>query len=84
MLPSLARLRWEGFTVSVAAARGVDLDERDGDEDLHERDEDEDERPFLGGPAKTTLLSCIKGEGEPPLELLLAAVACAGSGGIAA
>ena len=82
MLPSLARLRWEGFTVSVAAARGVDLDERDGDEDLHERDEDEDERPFLGGPAKTALISCIEGEGEPPLELLLAAIACAGSGEI--
>jgi hypothetical protein len=82
MLPSLARLRWEGFTVSVAAARGVDLDERDGDEDLDERDEDEDERPFLGGLAKTALLSCIEGEGEPPLELLLAAIACAGSGEI--
>jgi Ran GTPase-activating protein (RanGAP) involved in mRNA processing and transport len=77
MLPSLARLRWEGFEVSVAAVREVDLDERDEDED-----EDEDERPFLGGPAKTALLSCIEGEGEPPLELLLAAVACAGSGEI--
>ena len=75
MLPSLARLRWEGFEVNVAAVRGVDLDERDDDED-------EDERPFLGGPAKTALLSCIEGEGEPPLELLLAAVACAGSGEI--
>jgi Ran GTPase-activating protein (RanGAP) involved in mRNA processing and transport len=78
MLPSLARLRWEGFEVSVAAVRGVDLDERDEDED-----EDEDERPFLGGHAvKTALLSCIEGEGEPPLELLLAAVACAGYGEI--
>ena len=74
MLPSLARLRWEGFTVNVAAVRGVDLDERDEDDDG-----DEDERPFLGGPAETALLSCIEGEGEPPLELLLAAVACAGS-----
>jgi Ran GTPase-activating protein (RanGAP) involved in mRNA processing and transport len=70
MLPSLARLRWEGFEVNVAAVRGVDLDERD------------DESPFLGGPAETALLSCIEGEGEPPLELLLAAVACAGSGEI--
>ena len=77
MLPSLARLRWEGFTVNVAAVRGVDLDERDEDDDG-----DEDERPFLGGPAETALLSCIEGEGEPPLELLLAAVACAGSGEI--
>jgi Leucine-rich repeat (LRR) protein len=77
MLPSLARLRWEGFEVNVAAVRGVDLDERDDDED-----EVEDERPFLGGPVKTALLSCIEGEGEPPLELLLVAVACAGSGEI--
>jgi len=75
MLPSLARLRWEGFEVNVAAVREVDLDERD-------EDEDEDEGPFLGGRAKTALLSCIEGEGEPPLELLLAAVACAGSGEI--
>jgi len=70
MLPSLARLRWEGFTVSVAAVREVDLDE----------DEDEDETPFLGGRAKAALLSCIEGNGELPLKLLLAAVACAGSG----
>ena len=77
MLPSLARLRWEGFTVSVAAVRDVDLDERDEDDNEYE-----DESPFLGGPAETALLSCIEGEGEPPLELLLAAVACAGSGKI--
>jgi hypothetical protein len=38
------------------------------------------EREFLGGRAKVALLSCIEGEGEPPLKLLLAAVACAGSG----
>ena len=77
MLPSLARLRWEGFEVSVAAVREVVLEARD-------EDEDEDERPFLGGPATTSLLSCIwiEGEGKPPLKLLLAAVACAGSGEI--
>jgi hypothetical protein len=68
LLPSLARLRWEGFTVSVAAVRKVDLETT------------RREREFLGGRAKTALLSCIEGEGEPPLELLLAAVACAGSG----
>ena len=67
MLPSLATLRWEGFTVSVAAVREVDLDYWPY---------------FLGGRAKTALLSCIEGEGEPPLKLLLAAVACAGSGEI--
>jgi len=68
MLPSLARLRWEGFTVSVAAVREVDLETPSL------------EREFLGGRAKAALLSCIEGSGEPPLELLLAAVACAGSG----
>ena len=67
MLPSLATLRWEGFTVSVAAVREVDLDYRPY---------------FLGGRAKTALRSCIEGEGEAPLKLLLAAVACAGSGEI--
>ncbi|KOO29947.1 protein nlrc3, partial [Chrysochromulina tobinii] len=67
-LPSLARLRWEGFTVNVAAVREVDLRTP------------RQEREFLGGRAKAALLSCIEGEGEPPLELLLAAVACAGSG----
>jgi hypothetical protein len=70
MLPSLARLRWEGFEVSVAAVREVDLETP------------RQEREFLGGRAKAALLSCIEGEGEPPLELLLAAVACAGSGEI--
>ncbi|KOO34547.1 protein nlrc3 [Chrysochromulina tobinii] len=67
MLPSLARLRWEGFEVSVAAVRKVDLETPS------------QEREFLGGRAKAALLSCIEGNGEPPLELMLAAVACAGS-----
>ena len=70
MLPGLARLRWEGFAVNVAAVREVDLETP------------RQEREFLGGRAKAALLSCIEGEGEPPLELLLAAVACAGSGEI--
>ena len=70
MLPSLVRLRWEGFTVSVAAVREVDLKTS------------RQERELLGGRAKAALLSCIEGEGEPPLKLLLAAVACAGSGEI--
>ncbi|KOO33507.1 hypothetical protein Ctob_012642 [Chrysochromulina tobinii] len=77
MLPNLARLHWEGFEVNVAAVREVDLDERDEDEEPSES-----EPRFFEGPAKTALLSCIEGEGEPPLELLLAAVACAGSGEI--
>jgi hypothetical protein len=70
MLPGLARLRWEGLTVNVAAVREVDLETP------------RQEREFLGGRAKAALLSCIEGEGEPPLQLLLAAVACAGSGEI--
>ena len=70
MLPSLATLLWEGFTVNVAAVRQVDLETP------------RHERKFLGGRAKSALLSCIEGEGEPPLKLLLAAVACAGSGEI--
>eukprot|EP00900_Chrysochromulina_parva_P004893 jgi/Chrpa1/14404/Chrysochromulina_OHIO_Genome00021981-RA len=70
VLPSLARLRWEGLEVSVAAVREVDLETP------------RQEREFLGGRAKAALLSCIEGEGEPPLELLLAAVTCAGSGEI--
>ena len=32
------------------------------------------------GAAKDALNSCISGEGEPPLRLTIAAVACAGSG----
>jgi hypothetical protein len=100
MLPSLARLRWEGFTVNVAAVREADLAEEVTREDRRfgiiwpdEDDEDyedafvlrrtpsRNERPsFLRGRTKAALLSCIEGEGEPPLQLLLAAVACAGSG----
>jgi len=100
MLPSLARLRWEGFTVSVSAVREADLAEEVTREDRRfgiiwpdEDDEDyedafvlrripsRNERPsFLRGRTKAALLSCIEGEGEPPLQLLLAAVACAGSG----
>jgi hypothetical protein len=35
---------------------------------------------LLHGAAKDALNSCITGEGEPPLRLTIAAVACAGSG----
>ena len=48
----------------MAAVREVDLDESD-EEDDEDEDNDKDERPFYGGPAKTALLSCIEGEGEP-------------------
>ena len=64
-LPQLARLHGYGFVVDVQAVREPDLEE-----------EDDDDAP-LGGD---TLRSCIQGEGDPPDELLLAAVACAADG----
>ena len=64
-LPQLARLRGYGFVVDVQAVREADLG-GDGRRDAP-----------LGGAA---LRSCIQGEGDPPRELLLAAVACAASG----
>ena len=63
-LPQLARLHGYGFVVDVQAVREADLEEED------------DDAP-LGGVA---LRSCIQGEGQPPDELLLAAVACVASG----
>jgi hypothetical protein len=61
MLPNLARLRWEGFTVNVAAVRAVDRKTR--------------KREFFESRGKTALLSCIEGEGEPPLQLRAIAIA---------
>ena len=43
---------------------------------MNDNDDDDDDAP-LGG---VTLRNCIQGEGEPPHELLLAAVACAARG----
>jgi hypothetical protein len=71
-LPQLARLHGFGFVVDVQAVREADLDS-EGDDDA----EEEDDGAPLGGAA---LRSCIEGEGEPPHELLLAAVACAAPG----
>ena len=71
-LPQLARLHGFGFVVDVQAVREADLDSEEDDDD-----EEEDDDAPLGGAA---LRSCIEGEGEPPRELLLAAVACAASG----
>jgi len=57
--------------VDVAAVRAADLQCEMGDW----------RRPsLLHGAAKDALNSCISGEGEPPLRLTIAAVACAGSG----
>ena len=72
-LPQLARLRGFGFVVHLEEVRKAELgaEEDDADED------DDDDDAALGG---ATLRSCIQGEGEPPHELLLAAVACAARG----
>ena len=82
-LPQLARLHGFGFVVDLQAVRAADLDsEGDGlartwEELLLLKAEEEDARAPLGGVA---LRSCIEGDGEPPGELLLAAVACAAPG----
>ena len=68
-LPQLARLRGFGFVVDVQAVREADLFEADLGAAANYGP--------LGGVA---LRSCIEGEGDPPRELLLAAVACAASG----
>ncbi|KOO27685.1 hypothetical protein Ctob_014594 [Chrysochromulina tobinii] len=71
MLPGLARLHGYGHVVDAAAVRAADLQCEMGDW----------RRPsLLHGAAKDALNSCITGEGEPPLRLTIAAVACAGSG----
>ena len=69
-LPHLARLRGFGFVVDVQAVRQAGL----GGAALG--------GAALGGAALggAALRSCIQCEGEPPHELLLAAVACAASG----
>ena len=74
LLPQLARLHGFGFVVDVQAVRQVQQGGWDAEEDGHDEDEDEDADAPLGG---ATLRGCIQGEGEPPRELLLAAVACA-------
>ena len=70
-LPQLARLRGYGFVVDVQAVREADLG-RDGWAPAPEQ--------LDAPPGGTALRSCIQGEGDPPRELLLAAVACAASG----
>ena len=76
--PPLARLRGFGFVVNLEAVRQADLggaeEDDDEDDDDEDDDDDDDDAPFGG------FASCIEGVGEPPRELLLAAVACAASG----
>ena len=74
-LPQLARLRGFGFVVHLEEVRKAELGAEEDDDD--EDDDDDDDDAALGG---VTLRSCIQGEGEPPHELLLAAVACAARG----
>jgi hypothetical protein len=79
LLLHLERLTGYGFVVDVAAVRKVDLDD-DGGEEVEEQEDTL--LPLLRGLAKRDLCRCVTGEGEPPLALLLGAIACAGSGEI--
>ena len=79
MLPGLARLHGYGFVVDVAKVRAATLDDED-DEDDDENNDEGQEGSLLRGTAKAALDSCISGDGEAPLKLTIAAVACAGSG----
>jgi hypothetical protein len=76
-LPQLARLHGYGFVVDVQAVREADLAAEDEEEEDDEEEDDDNGDSPLGGES---LRSCIQGEGDPPNELLLAAVACAASG----
>ena len=83
MLPGLARLHGYGHVVNVAAVRAADLQCRMGDSrnpDSRLQIHGPNGPSLLLGAAKDALNSCISGEGEPPLRLTIAAVACAGSG----
>ena len=77
-LPSLAWLRGWGFAVDVHAVRQADLEE--GAEEEEEVEEEEELEEEKLSRVVTKLCSFTQGEGEPPLELLLAAVVCAASG----
>ena len=79
LLPHLEWLTGFGFVVDVAAVREVDLDEEDDERD---DDEEAEDLCLLHGPVQHALCCCVTGEGEPPLILLLGAIACAGSGKI--
>ena len=76
-LPQLARLHGWGFVVDLQAVRDAYPPEaEDDDEEEEEEEPDHDDDPL----GDDTLRSCIQGQGQPPNELLLAAVACAASG----
>ena len=69
MLPRLARLHGYGFVVDVTEVRAAITAKAA----LKVVD-------VIAITAKAALNSCIPGVGEPPLKLMVAAVACAGSG----
>ena len=71
-LPSLAKLRGYGFVVDVAAVRSVPLQLQF---EVATREEG-----LLCAAVQAALRLCCTGEGEPPIALLLAAIACASSG----
>jgi hypothetical protein len=95
MLPRLARLHGYGFEVDVAKVRAANLgveaanlgggflfgvDLFGGTPRFGGGAPPPPPPSLLLGTAKKALDTCISGEGEPPLELTIAAVACAGSG----
>ena len=84
-LPGLERLHWDGWQVNVAAVRTVDLAEEDDEDDEEEgewHDDNEEGGEWLSRAASAALHGCITGEGIPPLQLMLVAIVCSGSGEI--
>jgi hypothetical protein len=79
LVPHLEQLTGYGFVVDVAAVRKVNLDD-DGSEEEEEEEEEEDR--LVSAAVQAALRNCCTGEGEPPRALLLAAIACAGSGSV--
>ena len=78
-MPNLARLRGYGFRVELNGPQGVRQWAFWDSEDEADEADEESERAALHGAALRS--GCIhEGEGEPPHELLLAAVACAARG----
>jgi hypothetical protein len=73
-LPSLARLRGWGFVVDMQKVRQADLS------GIEEESEGYDDDENFKLTVTRVLHRFTEGEGEPPIELLLVAVACAVSG----
>ena len=80
LLPNLMRLHGYGFEVAIAAVRAVDLGGMGLYDDHSSRRVGDEEARRRVIELAARLHDCFTGEGEPPLELLLATVACAASG----